>query len=102
MAEIAFQEQKAWPQASSSASPLPLEPQIIQQQRQEQQEQQWQLQPTAEDKKKEGLKLSCYLPCHYFDYTIGTNFGGYVHLTNVHVITGVAQNLTYVVLLLLC
>lgn len=78
MAEIAFQEQKAWPQASSSASPLPLEPQIIEQQRQEQQEQQWQLQPTAEDKKKEGLKLSCYLPCHYFDFTIGTSFGGLI------------------------
>lgn len=76
MAEVAFQEQNAWPQASSSASPLNLEPQTVEQQRQEQQEQQWQLQLTAEDKKKEGLKLSCYLPCHYFDYTIGTSFGG--------------------------
>ena len=81
MAEIALQEQTIWPQAYSSASPLHLEPQTLKALRGKQQQRQVQLQQTAE-----GAEPSRYLPCHYFDYTVGTGFGGYVHLFAIYLV----------------
>ena len=75
IAEIAVQEQTTWPQAYSSASPLYLEPQTFSERG---------VQHQATDySNEEGTRLARYLPCHYFDYTIGTSFGGYVHLNAV-------------------
>lgn len=80
MAEIAVQEQTIWPQAYNSSSPLRLEPQAVKETRAEQQQ-------SAEYTDREGAELERYLPCHYFDYTIGTSFGGYVPLIAVYLVT---------------
>ena len=75
MAEIAAQERTTEPQAYSSASPLSLKLRAVKQTKEEPQ-QQLQFQETFEHTGNQDAELSRYLPCHYFDYTIGTGFGG--------------------------
>lgn len=90
MAEIAVQKQTILSEASSSASPLPLESQTVQRRIRRQSSQESQSEPPQ------------YLPCHYFDYNIGTSFGGYVHLTTVYYFTVSYHKLVRLVSLLLC
>ena len=75
MVEIAAQEQTTEPRAYSSASPLDLQPRAVQQTKEEQQ-QQLKSKETVEHTGNQDSEISRYLPCHYFDYTIGTFFGG--------------------------
>ena len=70
MAEIAAQEQIMEPQAYSSASPLSLEPWAGKHLNEEGRRQS-QVQETAGR-----TKIQSFIPCHYFDYTVGTGFGG--------------------------
>lgn len=97
MAEIALQEQTIQPQAFSSAFPLHLEPHAVEQPSGKQQQRQMQMEHTAE-----GAESSRYLPCHYFDYTVGTGFGGYVHLFAIDLVDVAFHKLIHLVLLPSC
>ena len=69
MVEIAVQEQELSPQAYSSAFPLQFRSRFVNREL-------GYLQRTNENMSNAGGDLTKYLPCHYFDYMIGTNFGG--------------------------
>ena len=75
MAEVAVQEQTIEPKAYSSAVPLTLKPRAVRHPEEELQ-QQLRLRETTEHIEHQDTELSRYLPCHYFDYTISTGYGG--------------------------
>ena len=95
MVEIAVQEQNIWPQAYSSSSSLRLKPHAVKETKGKEQQ-------SAGYIDKEGAELARYLPCQYFDYTIGTSFGGYVQLTDVCLVTVPSHTLIRSGLLLSC
>jgi hypothetical protein len=63
MTEISIIERESLPVATSSASPLSLQPGSLRRQ-------------ASEIPRIRGTPSASYLPCHYFDYIGGTGLGG--------------------------